>query len=191
MQYWRNARDKAEWRKYQAKYYTGVQKNQRDKRLDEALELSTWPNLTRKRFISAWRRLKADAAPMSSAPGNDTDDDFDEWWHDDDSDGTQAPAQNLESARLHDHYLAMAASRSARIRLNLHACIAPPRDPDAAFDDVANAAARAWHPDSNFYVHGPPPVHEPTALGGEWSSDEDPPPTQPENRPIIPGEASV
>ena len=37
--------------------------------LDEALELSTWPNLTRKRFITAWRRLKADAAPM---------DDFDE-----------------------------------------------------------------------------------------------------------------
>ncbi len=46
--------------------------------LDEALELSTWPNLTRKRFVAAWRRLKAEAAPMSAAPGNDTDDDFDE-----------------------------------------------------------------------------------------------------------------
>ena len=32
--------------------------------LDEALELSTWPNLTRKRFVAAWRRLKAEAAPM-------------------------------------------------------------------------------------------------------------------------------
>ncbi len=28
--------------------------------LDEALELATWPNLTRKRFLTAWRRLKAD-----------------------------------------------------------------------------------------------------------------------------------
>jgi hypothetical protein len=46
--------------------------------LDEALELSEWPALTRKRFISAWRRLKAEAIPMSAAPGNDTDDDFDE-----------------------------------------------------------------------------------------------------------------
>mgnify|MGYP001288634029 CR=1 FL=1 len=46
--------------------------------LDEALELSEWPALTKKRFVSAWRRLKADAAPISSAPGNDTDDDFDE-----------------------------------------------------------------------------------------------------------------
>ena len=40
--------------------------------------LSTWPTLTRKRFVAAWRRFKAEAAPMSSAPGNDTDDDFDE-----------------------------------------------------------------------------------------------------------------
>ena len=31
--------------------------------LEEALELSTWPAMTRKRFVEAWRRLKADAAP--------------------------------------------------------------------------------------------------------------------------------
>ena len=36
--------------------------------LDEALELSTWPNLTRKRFLGAWRRLKGDAAPASVTP---------------------------------------------------------------------------------------------------------------------------
>ena len=31
--------------------------------LEETLELSSWPAMTRKRFVEAWRRLKADAAP--------------------------------------------------------------------------------------------------------------------------------
>ena len=34
--------------------------------LDEALELSTWPALVRKRFVGAWRRLKADNVSVPS-----------------------------------------------------------------------------------------------------------------------------